>query len=117
MLATAQTPQTMILRFRDLSTNTGQTIATHSAIVHDKGSVWWGCWKKQGEKIPWALFQTFARHAQDSVPFEIYLFDTGTLALYKTTLLDIAWDSKGGFTATPDPNLTPEYYGKSTYLA
>ena len=113
MLATAQTPQTMILRFRDLSTDTGQTIATHSAIIHDKGSVWWGWWKKQGEKIPWALFQTFARAA----PFEIYLFDTGTLSLYKTVLLDIIWDSKGSFIAdSPDANLTPDYYGKSTYL-
>lgn len=114
----AQTPQTMILRFRDLSVNTGQTIATHSAIADGKGSVWWGWWNKKGEKIPWAVFQDFARRSQRSPPFEIYLFDTGTFSLYKTELLDIAWDSRGGFIATPDADLTPDYYGRSTsYLA
>ena len=64
------------------------------------------------------MFQDFARRSQRSPPFEIYLFDTGTFSLYKTELLDIAWDSRGGFIATPDADLTPDYYGRSTsYLA
>jgi hypothetical protein len=118
MLDPAHTPTTMILRFRDLSVNPGQTIATHSAIVADKGWVWWGWWKKQGERVPWALFQAFDRRAREIPPsFEIYLFDTGTLSLFKTVLLDIVWNSKGDFIATPDIEYTPDYYGKSTYLA
>jgi hypothetical protein len=107
----------MILRFRDLSVDEGVTISAHSAIVAEKASVWWGWWKKQGEKVPVEIFQAFASEAKKSGGLEIYLFDTGTLSLFKTTLIDIYWDAKGDFTATPDTAQTPPYYGTSTYLA
>lgn len=76
--------QTMILRFRDLSVDLGGTVKEHSAIIDKAGCAWWGWWKKQGEKVPVATFQGFAAGLHGT-PLEIYLFDTGTLSLFKTT--------------------------------
>lgn len=108
-------PQTMILRFRDLSVAAGHTIKEHSEIIAAKGGVWWGWWKKQGEKVPVATFQALAK--QDALPREVFLFDTGSSSLYRATLLDIHWSAKGEFIPTPDADRTPAYYGNVSYLA
>jgi hypothetical protein len=82
----------MVLRFRDLSTDQGETISLHKAIIENKGYVWWGWWKKQGETIPLEVFTAFSRSIKEHGALVIYLFDTGTLNLFRAQLDGIAWD-------------------------
>ena len=42
--------QTIILRFRDLVTETGETILAHDSIIKEKQAVWWAWWNKGNEK-------------------------------------------------------------------
>ena len=49
--------ETMILRFRDLSTNFGETIQFHQAKIVEYKYAWWGWWNKAGETIPSETFQ------------------------------------------------------------
>jgi hypothetical protein len=48
----------LILRFRDLSTSPGETLARHQAIIEKNGHVWWGWWNKQGETVPENAFRS-----------------------------------------------------------
>ena len=50
--------KTLILRFRDLVTNKGETIQKHANICKEKGFVWWGWWNKAGEQVPSQLLST-----------------------------------------------------------
>jgi len=43
--------ETLILRFRDLSTDNFETINSHTEIINNHGYVWWGWWNKLGECI------------------------------------------------------------------
>jgi hypothetical protein len=107
----------MVLRFRDLSTDQGETIRQHTTIIQDKGYVWWGWWKKQGETVPLEAFTHFSKQIRERGPIEIYLFDTGTLSLFRARLAGISWDPAIQFILTPEKECTPGYYGESKYLA
>jgi 3',5'-cyclic AMP phosphodiesterase CpdA len=108
--------KTLLLRFRDLVTSPGDTIAKHAAIAEEKGKVWWGWWSKQNEQVP---LETFAQLLTQnrSAGFDIYLIDTGRLLIYKAHCTDIKYDNAKEKIQTPDVSLTPEYYKDSTYTA
>ena len=107
----------MILRFRDLSTEVGETIRQHKLYSERTGYVWWGWWKKQGETVPVEAFQHLAQQSRKAGGLEIYLFDTGTLNLYRATLADIEWNNLLAYIPSPERHATPDYYGDSRYLA
>src|SRR6266404_6138785 len=44
--------KTVILRFRDLVTDQGETIKEHTRLLKQFGEVWWGWWARQTEKTP-----------------------------------------------------------------
>ena len=50
------TVETIILRFRDLSTNPGETIAFHREKIKEHSFAGWGWWNKAGETIPAETF-------------------------------------------------------------
>jgi len=52
-------PESMILRFRDLSTNPGETIKLHKEKIVNHGFTWWGWWNKAGETVPTETFRAF----------------------------------------------------------
>lgn len=106
--------KTLVLRFRDLSTTTGDTIKQHSDIITKEGEVWWGWWAKAGEKIP-SAFAEIQSYLREYNGLEVYLFDSGQSKLYKANLKSLKCD--GGKMISPDINKTPSYYGTSTYQA
>ena len=106
---------TIILRFRDLVTETGETIAEHDKIIKDKRSVWWAWWNKGNEQIPLQEFSVLRTLAENcGVP--IYLLDSGQKKLYKTMCSGLHL-SPTGLVASPEPELTPEYYRTRKYPA
>ncbi len=110
---------TLILRFRDLSTQSGDTLRLHSQIIAEqaRGYVWWGWWNKSGEVIPDEIFRAFQKKIQSkrSVPF--YLLDSGNKMLYEARCVEIEWDKTHQRVPSPEPEATPAYYRNSSYLA
>jgi predicted MPP superfamily phosphohydrolase len=113
---------TIILRFRDLVTDRGQTIAWHQQIIDrpDGGFVWWGWWHKPGETIPDDAFRQLGRKAK-SDGLKVYLMDSGQERLYEVTCTEIKWDKDlaeiGTDTGSLPSDYIPEYYNKRKYLA
>lgn len=109
---------TIILRFRDLVTDRGQTVAWHQDIVNNSGLgyVWWGWWRKREETVPDDVFRELAKRAKAG-GFEAYLMDSGQELLYKVVCTDVRWDQNLVEIASPDVTQTPEYYNQRAYLA
>lgn len=104
--------ETMILRFRDLSTNPGETIIFHQEKIKKHGYTWWGWWNKAGETIPHTAFQTFMS-AIDTIGYiDVFLFDTGTRSLYPAKMEEIHWDQRFREINSPSRYVTPDYYGE-----
>ncbi len=103
--------ETMILRFRDLSTNSGETIKFHKERIVEHKYVWWGWWRKAGETVPSEAFRTLMSIIDEKGYLDAFLFDTGTDTLYKAKITQIYWDTRFHEIESPDWNATPSYYG------
>jgi len=103
--------ETIILRFRDLSTNAGETIKFHQGKIKKHKHVWWGWWNKAGETIPSETFQSLMAIADKKGHLDVFLFDTGTGTLYPAKIEKIHWDSRFQEIDSPNWKTTPEYYG------
>lgn len=104
--------KTMILRFRDLSTNVGDTIKLHQAKIVDSKYkyAWWGWWSKTGETIPGETFQALMSVIDKKGYLDIFLFDNGTKTLYPAKISEIRWDSRFHEIDSPCWDATPPYY-------
>lgn len=102
--------ETMILRFRDLSTNVGETVRFHKEKISECSYAWWGWWHKAGETVPSATFQSFMSIINDKGYLMVFLFDTGTETLYKAKIKEIKWDQCFQEIDSPRWNSTPDYY-------
>ncbi|MCL4299777.1 MAG: hypothetical protein KJ077_28840 [Anaerolineae bacterium] len=109
--------KTIILRFRDLVTEAGETIRIHRAIVNSFGEVWWGWWMRQYENIPYNLFQELAESIEKAGELHGYCFNSGTTELYTVQIKQIAVAPGNGTISSPDPEKTPEYYHMARYPA
>lgn len=100
---------TLVLRFRDLSTQLGGTIRQHRELIEKRGSVWWGWWKSAHEC-------NLRRSIVDSVrrPGAIYLLHSGMptdpLTLYRATMVEARTSPTALDLPSPDIALTPSYY-------
>ncbi len=102
--------ETMILRFRDLSTNVGETISFHQAKISEHGYAWWGWWNKAGETIPSGTFQSLMSIIDKEGHLAVFLFDTGTGTLYPAKIKEIHWDPRFQEIESPSWDATPDYY-------
>ena len=109
--------RTVILRFRDLVTKSGDTIFLHQEIAVREGSVWWGWWHKHGETVPDDAFRLLATRAKGEAGLPLFLFDSGRLKAYKSLCRDLVWDPLHKSFPTPNNGLTPSYYESAEYLA
>ncbi len=102
----------IILRFRDLSTNPGDTIKHHRTKIKDHSYTWWGWWCKAGETVPGETFRNLTTIIDRQGPLDIFLLDTGTQTLYPAKLAQIHWDPNYKDVEPPDTDwqATPEYY-------
>lgn len=108
--------ETMILRFRDLVTRTGETVQFHKQIISEKDHVWWGWWHKSGETIPEVFRPLLEKAKREGLC--VLLLDTGSSKVYKAKCNDIEWDGKRlREIETPEPDCTPEYYRNRENLA
>lgn len=105
------------MRFRDLSTPPGTTLAEHQKIISSNSFVWWGWWNKQGETVPEAAFREIHKMIQQHGPLDVFLFDTGQNRLHRAKLAQIEWDTQLRLIVAPDRKATPDYYGDSQYFA
>ncbi len=102
--------ETIILRFRDLSTNVGDTIKHHQSKIDTCGYAWWGWWSKAGETIPSETFQMLMSIIDKEKHLNIFLFDTGTGTLYPAKIEEIRWGPRFQEIDSPSQDATPEYY-------
>lgn len=111
--------KTLILRFRDLSTSRGDTIARHQSIADGPaGSVWWGWWNKEGETIPDAAFRAVAVAAAEPEGLELLLFDSDRQLVYQARCVEIFWDRLlEPVSPEKNPDLVPGYYKERRCLA
>lgn len=112
---TLKKPTTMILRFRDLATNAGETIDYHKEKI-EGGHAWWGWWNKAGERIPEQTFRDLLAQ-EESNGLSVRLFDSGQSLIYPATIEDIHWHTKFERQGTPEPEHTPDYYEGRELLA
>jgi hypothetical protein len=108
----------IILRFRDLVTDVGGTIAEHRSILRSFGEVWWGWMMRPQEHVPRMEFCELKTEMERSGFANIFLFDTGSPehdALYRCKLSGIAVAPKGTRIGSPEPEKTPEYYNRGRY--
>ena len=108
--------QTLILRFRDLATAEGQTLALHRQIVQQHGYVWWGWWNKFGEQVPVEVFTDLNTLMQET-GLDLYLFDSGKNELRRARCTEIRWGKAGTRISSPEIDRTPEYYKEQNYFA
>ena len=108
-------PTSMVLRFRDLSTE--DTISEHRKLIKKYGDVWWGWWHKPPEKIPRNTFALFSDDIESKGHLEIYLVDSGNELLYKATLKEIDISLAEKEKECLEPNKTPPYYRTQKYKA
>ena len=114
--------KTIVLRFRDLSTNEGETIDEHTNIISRMGGVWWGWWMKQYDKgwmdqddsAPRLLFRNVANEITRNGHIEGFLFDSGLMRFYTSTIVRIALAPTPDLIHSPVPNKTPPYYVRKT---
>lgn len=106
--------KSLILRFRDLATAPGGTIAQHRDLIGKERHVWWAWWKKPPETIPDSVFRQLKLRAM-AEGLELFLVDSGQGLLYKATCTDIDYDP----THEPKnaPGVSPDYYSKEKYSA
>lgn len=109
--------KTLILRFRDLVTESGHTITEHSELISTKTYAWWGWWNKQNEQVPLSEFSEFLKNINRNGGIDIYLFDTGQLKLYKAKCTDIRFQTDRQELSAPETNKTPKYYRGRKYKA
>ncbi len=103
--------KTLILRFRDLSTVLGGTIASHREIIRRERFTWWGWWSKMGETVPEAVFRQLDQQARVGGGLDLLLMDTGRLQLFRAHCTAIEWKtSLEPFPAPEDGRFTPAYY-------
>lgn len=107
--------KTIILRFRDLVTEEGETIKQHQAIINKHGYVWWAWWKKSGEKVPFDNFAALSAEMKER-DIIVFLVDSGLKFVYKAVCKDLSFRKEKKF-ISPEPEKTPGYYRNTGYFA
>ena len=116
MTADSIEAKTLILRFRDLVTPSGDTILLHQQLIREKTFVWWGWWNKASETIPADVFRQLLTTANGKDGLGMLLLDSGNARLYWAICTDIRWEINYGRKPSPDSAATPDYYKDQTYL-
>ncbi|WP_375758528.1 metallophosphoesterase family protein [Corallococcus exercitus] len=118
--------ETLILRFRDLTTPQGETVKRHNKIAEQHGYVWWGWWNKGGEQVPVTTFgelltkmtnKASRRGRQSQSSLTLYLLDSGTSQLFEALCFEIKWSPTRELLKTPETAKTPTYYKSNRNLA
>lgn len=91
------------LRFRDTVPNV-DTIHAHRSMLHEKGSVWWGWWKKDFEEDHRIVLESLRANC----PFAISIVDRSTQRMFSADVLQL----RIGRLTKAELDFVPEYYLK-----
>lgn len=108
--------KTVILRFRDLSTITGDTIRLHNEKIDEQKFVWWGWWNKSNERVPVTTF-IYLKKLTTQNNLNIFLFDSGSMKIYQAECSEIVWNHDLTIMESPNKIATPDYYSATGYKA
>lgn len=100
----------VLLRFRDVDEQI-DTIASHDAVLQNRGHVYWGWWRKkiidpEDNTEFFSRLQEVARRE----PIIIGMFDRSKSRYFFAEMADLAFGKGGGAIPTPEFESTPEYY-------
>jgi hypothetical protein len=103
-------PTNVVLRFRDLNIEIGDTIKEHRKLIEDFQYVWWGWWKKPEERVPYSILRYFQDAIENDGHIWIFLVDSGTRRLYKAKLISINYVNDENPQKCSEIDKVPEYY-------
>lgn len=99
----------ILLRFRDIGVNDGESIHLHSEIAEKRDFVWWGWIRREGHEVcPWELLIQQSRRLVDG-PARIAFIHTGNNAFFTAELSVIHAHPKGEPLTAPELGRTPRY--------
>jgi predicted phosphodiesterase len=98
----------VLLRYRDLTADVN-TIEAHNEIARQRGSVYWGWWKKPPELMPDPALSLVAAELRDRTGV-VYLVNSADRSLYRASLASIQYAPGGPDIPAPNPDLCPVYY-------
>lgn len=103
-----------LFRFRDL---VAETIARHREVIDERGSVWWGWWKRPSEDNRADVWNAL-KAASPSNPISVGLFDSGRHFVYRAKVIGVippADEHAELMSAPEDKELVPAYYRDSPF--
>src|SRR5262249_18796596 len=98
----------IVLRFRDIDVDLGQTIALHKRVIAESDYCWWGWLYRDYELNPHTELERLGKSLERPEGFAVALFDTGRGTIYRATCSEIRAMSKPQ--RSPSPATTPSYY-------
>jgi hypothetical protein len=103
-------PTNVVLRFRDLLGEIGDTIKEHRNTINKFGYVWWGWWHRQNERIPHSSLLSFKKTISESGHIWVYLAHSDMLRLYRAKLVEIDIAENNEPKECREIDKVPEYY-------
>lgn len=102
-------------RFRDL---VARTIVEHEKLIGERGSVWWGWWKRPSEDARPEVWDVLKKATHEK-PLKVVLFDSGTGQTYEALVVQVIAPvdhAEDTITVPKDENdLIPHYYRESPF--
>lgn len=99
----------ILLRFRDIGVNDGESVHLHSEIAEKREFAWWGWIRREGHEIcPWELLVRESRQLVDTSS-RIGFIHTGINAFYTAELRIIHAHPQGAPLIAPELGRTPRY--------
>lgn len=108
--------RTAILRFSDAENVS--TVDAHREIIGLKKAVWWAWWKKEKESPSLDFLRKLQAEITVHSPLRIGLVNRkGEETFHVASCVDLQYAADGGKLASPDAELTPEYYRLQAFPA
>ncbi len=98
----------IVLRFRDIELNPGETVERHRRIISLNGQCWWGWLWRNHERNPHAELEAYERSLEPAAHHSVVLYDTNRAAVYAAECDQIAAFETPSY--SPNVDLTPAYY-------
>lgn len=106
-----------LFRFRDLVAN---TLVEHKKIIENKGSCWWGWWKRPSESYRESVWTELSEAVRAHTEVPVGLFDSGTGQVHIAWITGVIQPDKkspDGRVGVPpaEQELIPQYYRESPF--
>lgn len=103
-----------LFRFRDL---VAETIKRHQEVIEERGSAWWGWWKRPSEDNRADVWDALKAATQDR-PLTVGLFDSGKHFVYRAKVIGVIPPADEHAELMPPPedkDFVPAYYRESPF--